>query len=193
MNIFDLLTKEQKKNCQIFHLNKGNILFHEDDECEEVGIVLKGDISIVSYSLNGTEIIYNNLKEGQMFGNNLLFSSYPFYKGNVIAKEKSEVVIIRKRILLSFFAENEDFLISYLKYSSDFSKTLNNQIKLLSFDSAEERLLFLLKSNKTMKIKSVTSLAKTLFLTREATSRLLTKMEREGKIKRSGNIVELLK
>ena len=193
MQLFDLLTKEQRNNCQIFHLNKDEILFHEDDECDEVGIVLKGNISIVSYSLSGTEIIYNNLKEGQMFGNNLLFSSHPFYKGNVIAKEKSEVVVIEKRTLLSFFSENEEFLIAYLKYSSDFSKTLNNQIKLLSFDSAEERLLYFLKDQKSIKIKSVSSLAKSLFLSREATSRLLTKMKKEGKIMRKGNIIELLK
>ena len=80
MNIFDCLTNKERKSLKQVTLKKDEILFHEEERCEKVGIVIKGLLNIVSYSLNGTEIVYNVLKEGQMFGNNLLFSSHPFYK-----------------------------------------------------------------------------------------------------------------
>ena len=192
MYIYQLLNKEEKKKCRQIILKKDEILFHEDEMCECIGIVLKGTINIVSYSLNGMEITYNILKDGQMFGNNLLFSTNPYYKGNVIAKEKSEVFLIDKTILLELFSSNQEFLISYLRFNSDFSKHLNQQMKILSLPLAEERLLYFLKDERKIYIKSVSSLAQSLFLSREATSRLLTKMVDEGKIKRNGNIIELL-
>ena len=192
MNIFDCLTNKERKSLKQVTLKKDEILFHEEERCEKVGIVIKGLLNIVSYSLNGTEIVYNVLKEGQMFGNNLLFSSHPYYKGSVIAKEKSVVVLIDKVSLLSLFNTNQEFLVRYLSFNSDFSISLNQQIKLLSLNNAEERLLYFLKDKKMAKIESVSSLAKSLFLSREATSRLLTKMMKDGKIIRKGNIIELL-
>ena len=193
MNIFDCLTNKERKSLKQITLKKDEILFHEEEKCEKVGIVIKGLLNIVSYSLNGTEIVYNVLKEGQMFGNNLLFSSHPYYKGSVIAKEKSVVVLIDKISLLTLFNSNQEFLVRYLSFNSDFSISLNQQIKLLSLNNAEERLLYFLKDKKMAKIESVSSLAKSLFLSREATSRLLTKMVKDGKISRKGNIIELLK
>ena len=193
MNIFDCLTNKERKSLKQVTLKKDEILFHEEERCEKVGIVIKGLLNIVSYSLSGTEIVYNVLKEGQMFGNNLLFSSRPYYKGSVIAKEKSVVVLIDKISLLTLFNTNQEFLVRYLSFNSDFSISLNQQIKLLSLNNAEERLLYFLKDKKVVEIESVSSLAKSLFLSREATSRLLTKMMKDGKIIRKGNIIELLK
>ena len=192
MNIFDLLTKEEKEKCQRIVCEKERIIFREDEKCEHLGIVIKGLVNITSYSLNGREIVYNSLSNGQMFGNNLLYSSNPYYKGNVISSSNSEIILLDKNTLIEVLKNNESFLLAFLKYNSDFSKSLNYQIKLLSFDSAEERLLYYLKDKRKVHIKSVSSLAKSLFLTREATSRLLSKMVEEGKIRRSGNIIELL-
>ena len=193
MNIFKLLKAEEKAECTKLSLEKEQILFHENDLCDVVGIVLSGQINIVSYTLSGQEIVYNQIKENGMFGNNLLFSSNPYYKGNVISAEKTTVVLIGKKTLLSILKNNRDFLIQYLQFNSDFSKSLNHQIKLLSFSNAEDRFLYYLQENGRIKMLSVTELAKTLFLSREALSRLITRLVKEGKINRSGNIIELLK
>lgn len=193
MHLFELLTKEEKKTCTEVLAQKNQILFHENDLCQAVGIVLSGQINIVSYALSGQEIVYNQIKVGGIFGNNLLFSSNPYYKGNVIAATDTSLVLIKKEALLTILQNNQNFLMQYLQINADFSKHLNHQIKLLSFLNAEDRFFYYLQESHRVKFKSVTELAKTLFLTRETLSRLITKLVKEGKIVRQGNIIELLK
>ena len=193
MKLFELLTKEDIKLSRLLKYKKEQILFNEDDECLYVGIVVKGEIKIASYSLTGQEIVYNIVKEGQMFGNNLIFSNYPHFRGTVIASSDGELILISKENLLKILQSNLSFLEAYLSSQAEFSKRLNNTIKLLSLSSAEERLLYYLKQNNPLKIKSISSLSESLYLSREATSRLVSKMVKEGKINRNGNMLYLPK
>ena len=193
MKLFELLTKEDIKLSRLLKYKKEQILFNEDDECLYVGIVIKGEIKIASYSLTGQEIVYNIVKEGQMFGNNLIFSNYPHFRGTVIASSDGELILISKENLLKILQSNLSFLEAYLSSQAEFSKRLNNTIKLLSLSSAEERLLYYLKQNNPLKIKSISSLSESLYLSREATSRLVSKMVKEGKINRNGNMLYLPK
>ena len=189
-NILDLLKPEEIKEIKYVSLEKEQILFNENDTCEHVSIVIKGEIEIVSYAFNGKEIVYNQLSEGMIFGNNLLFSSDPHYKGAVIAKKASKVALISKKSLLTLLKSNEEFAINYLRYQSDMGKELNEKIKLLSLSNAEERLLyFLYQRGGSYRFKNVTQFAKRIFLQRETLSRLLTKLEKEQRITRKNNLV----
>ena len=191
MKIFECLTKDEQKLGNLVKVKKNQIIFREEEECEYIAIVLSGEINITSYTLSGQEIIYNVIKKNGMFGNNLLFSSKPYYRGHVIAKVDSEIFLINKQNLIKILQNNACFLQEYLSKQADFSKSLNSQIKLLSFDSAEEKLLYYLKEKQVVEFASITSLAKTLFLTRETLSRLISKLVREKRIVRKGNIIEL--
>lgn len=193
MKIFELLTKEDIKLSRLLKYKKEQILFSEDDECLYIGIVVKGEIKIASFTLSGQEIVYNIVKEGQMFGNNLIFSNYPHFRGTVIASSDGELILISKENSLKILQSNLSFLEAYLSSQAEFSKRLNNTIKLLSLSSAEERLLYYLKQNNPLKIKTISSLSESLYLSREATSRLMSKMIKEGKINRNGNILYLPK
>ncbi len=189
MKIFELLSSNEIKLGRLLKFKKEQILFHEDDECLYVGIVVKGEIKIVSFSLSGQEIVYNVIKENQMFGNNLLFSKNPYYKGHVLASSDGELLLFNKENLLKILQSNKDFLSTYLSQQAEFSKNLNSAIKLLSLNSAEERLLYYLKEHNPLRFKSISSLAESLYLSREATSRLVSKMIKENKVNRNGNIL----
>ena len=191
MNIFNLLTTTDQKLFEIVHVKKGQILFHEEEICEKIGIVRAGLIKIISYSLSGMEIIYNEIKPCHLFGNNLLFSSDRRYRGNVIATLDSEVWLINKDNLLILLENNKSFLETYLSLQADFSKTLNFKIKLLSLSSAEERLIYFLKERQPYKYQSITSLANELYLSRETLSRLVNKMDKEGLILKNGKTISL--
>lgn len=193
MTLIDTLSKEEREKCQKASFKKGKILFREDDECQYVGIVLKGVIQITSYSLSGQEIIYNELKENEMFGNNLIFSEQPFYKGHVIAKTDVELWLISKTNLVSILQSNIPFLNAYLKQQAEFSKRLNSTIKILSLSSAEERLMYYLKENNPLSYRSITSLAANLYLSRETLSRLISRLVKEGKILQKGKKLYLVK
>lgn len=168
-------------------------IFLENDTCKSVGIVKTGEISIKSYFANGKEVTYNTLKEGQMFGNNLIFSSTPRYRGDVIAQKESEIWFISKDNLLKLLKLDETFLLEYLTQQSDFSKTLNLKIKLLTISAAEDRLVYYLTFNKNkLTYKSITRLANELYLSRESLSRTITKLVKNRKIKKTGKTLELV-
>lgn len=182
--LITFLTQEEQVGLKYRHFKKGEIIFREGEKCEKLAIVIAGRISISSITYDGNEIVYNTLLPGQLFGNNLLFSKDPYYRGDVVAKEKSVLVFINKTQLKKFLKENDAFLEHYLKVQSDFSKELNAQIKMLSLGRAEERLLFFLKThNDEYRYKTVTEFSYHLHLSREVLSRLLTKLEKEQKIK----------
>lgn len=193
MNILNTLKSPQLEHIIIKNLDKGTVLFRENDICDCIGIVIEGQISIVSYLANGKEIIYNTLKNDEIFGNNLIFSSEPYYKGNIITSVSSKIALIYKNDLINFLSNNEDFLKEYLKIQSDFGKTLNNRIKLLSIDSAEEKLYYYLHENKgVIKYSTISDLAKHLYLQRETLSRLLSKLVKDNKIIRTKDYIKLL-
>ena len=193
MNILDTLKPSQIKLLNIKNLKKGNVLFYENDKCESIGIVVTGQVSIVSYLADGKEIIYNTLKENEIFGNNLVFSTDPYYKGNIIIDIDSKIAIIKKNDLLKLLESNQSFLEEYLKVQSNFTKSLNNRIKLLSIDSAEERFYFYMHEHKNViKYVSISNLAKQLYLKRETLSRLISKLEKQKKINKKDKYITLI-
>ncbi len=182
-NLPDSLTKEEKLRLKIVHVNKDAILFSEGDVCEYVLLVFRGELKIASYLEDGKEIVYNIIGEKMMFGNNLIFSSNPIYRGDVIANKETYLYLIPKEKLISLLQTNEQFLLAYLETQSNFGMGLNMNIKLLTLNNAKERILYFLKTNNDkIEYKSITDLAKRLFLTREVLSRSLHELERQSVI-----------
>jgi CRP-like cAMP-binding protein len=193
MNIIALLNEKEKERLIYKELRKGETLFYENDRCGEIGIVKYGKLLITSYPENGNPIIYNRLKEDDMFGNNLLFSSQPFYKGDVIAESDSGIILIKKDVLIDLFEENTNFLIAYLQIQADSGKRLHSRIRLLSIDSAQERFLTYLRENgNKITYSSVSDLADDLFIRRETLSRLLSKLIKNKVVIKDGKTVRLL-
>ena len=187
-NILSLLTKDEQKLLEIKSLKRGSILYREGQLCTEVSIVVSGQVKISSMSYSGSELIFNLLENGELFGNNLLFSDNPTYKGDVVLLKDSTIVSIKKENLVKILQSNKNFMLSYLNIQSNFGKKLNSTIKMLSFSSAEERFLFYLHENKDeINYQSITELADILHLKRETLSRLLTKLEKKNAIRRSSH------
>lgn len=193
MSILFALSEEENRLCQIRKLSKGETLFRESDECFQIGIVKKGELIITSFPENGRQIIYNRLQEDEMFGNNLIFSSRPYYKGDVIALEDSEVILIDKENLISLLQRNRRFLIEYLRLQADEGKNLHSRIRWLSIDSANDRFLtYMQEHGGTVTLTSVTALADELSLSRETLSRLLSRLQDADSIIRDGKTIRLL-
>ena len=192
--ILNVLSKKEHQMVKGYQIAKGNTIYHEGNLCESIGIVVSGKIDIVSYSFEGKEQLINSLKAGEIFGNNLLFSSEPVYRGNVIAKEKSVVAFINKENLETLLQNNKEFLELYLQAQSDKAKALTARIQLLSFTNAEERLFYYAsKNNNQIIFKNVTSLAATIGVQRETLSRLLTSLIKRHLIKKEKGQITVLK
>ena len=174
-------------------LEKGDVLFRENERCAYVGIVESGSLKIVSYLSDGKEIIYNEPQAGMMFGNNLIFSSEPYYKGDIVCQSDARIYLITREDLLQLLANNPVFLSEYLKAQADFTKDLNDKIKLLAISGAEERLLYYLNLHRDqITYDSIASLATALFLERETLSRTISRMEQKKIIHRQDKTIILL-
>ena len=192
--LLNVLSKKEHQMVKGYQIAKGNVVYHEGDVCESIGIVISGKIEIVSYSFEGKELLINSLKPGEIFGNNLLFSSSPVYRGDVVAKEKSVVAFINKENLIYLLQNNAEFLDLYLKAQSDKAKTLTARIQLLSFPNAEERLFYYAsKNNGVITFRNVTTLAATIGVQRETLSRLLTNLIERHLIKKEKGKITVLK
>ena len=192
--LLNVLNKEEHKLVKGYQVAKNNVIYHEGDVCENIGIIISGKIDIVSYSFEGKELLLNSLKAGDIFGNNLLFSSEPVYRGDVIAKEKCVIAFIRKDNLEYLLQNNKEFLNLYLKAQSDKAKTLTARIQLLSLVNAEERLFyFASRNNNVIEFKNVTTLAATIGVQRETLSRLLTSLIKRHLIKKEKGKITVLK
>ncbi|MBO6280008.1 MAG: Crp/Fnr family transcriptional regulator [Bacilli bacterium] len=191
-DIVKLITKNSGIKYDEVTAKKNQTLFFEGDECKEIGLIISGKVSIISYFSDGQEVIYNTLSRGEMFGNNLIFSSHPFYRGDVVAIEDSIIAYITKEELLKAMSENVGLLEQYLKSQADFSKQLNLKIKLLTINNAKDRIRYFLAVNKNeYKYRSITKLAKELYLTRETVSRTIYKMEKDKEIKIENKTIKL--
>ena len=191
-NLVKFIVKNSGIHYDEITAERNQTLFFEGDECKKVGIIISGKINIISYFSDGKEVVYSELTKNQMFGNNLIFSSEPFYRGDVVAMEKSVIYYVSREELMKALSASPEFLELYLKQQSDFSKTLNFKIKLLTIGNARDRFLYYLTFyNKQTTYKSVTKLAKELYLTRESLSRTMYKMAKDGEIKIENKTITL--
>ena len=74
--------------------DKGEIIFCEGEAAKELYIVQAGRVQIIKYS-SGKEIIVNNLKDGDIFGEMALLDNKPRY-ASAIPLELSNIIVISK-------------------------------------------------------------------------------------------------
>ena len=194
MNLLETIRNEENKYITYKNLEKDEVLYRENDYCEVIGIVISGELIITSTLENGNTIIYNDIKENETFGNNLIFSSYPYYRGDIIAVKDTKIALISKNNLINLLTTNNNFLIEYLRIQSNFGKELNSRIKLLSINNIQDRFMYYLHINKdNITYNTITDLAKQLNIERETLSRLISKLVKNDIIIKDNKIIKLIK
>ena len=189
---FDILLNKYTDKIKIKEYKSNDIIFNEDDNCQEVCIVLKGQIIISTITYLEKEEIINIINEKEVFGDLLIFSSNHKYLGNVISGKKSSVAIIKKNDLIDCLMIDKELLSLFLNSISNKALDIKLQAKLFSHKNIEDRIMYYLsirQINNIVKISSVTSMAKTLSLPRPSVSRSLSILEDKGLIKREKNVI----
>jgi len=190
MNLLDYLTPQEAQKCQKIELQKDEVLANEGDFCTSLYIITKGKVKIVSYSIHGNELIYNIVKKDECFGNNLIFSDNSAFKGDVVATENTTILYIKRNDVLSILHTNQAFLLEFLRLESNNTKKLNSTIKLLSFDTVEERLdYYFFINNNRIEYKTITDLASTLHVKRETLSRYISTQEKRHLVRRLNKVI----
>lgn len=192
MKIINYLNESEQKVIKINSYKKESYLFHENEECNEIGIVLEGSVEISTTLINGQEVIFRKLNKDDIFGMNLVFSLNNRYKGNIVAKTDCKVGFIKRLDLLKLLQKNDSLLLEYLKEQSNIGLESSEKIKLLSFSNAEDRLIYYLTiNNNVVEYQTITLLAKELGIQRETLSRLITKLINKKVIKKTATKIIL--
>ena len=192
---FEILLTKYNPIVKIKEYKTNDIIFNEDEYCQEVCIVLKGQIIISTITYLEKEEIINIINEKEVFGDLLVFSSNHKYLGNVISGKKSSIAIIKKNDLIDCLLKDQELLSLFLKSISDKALDIKLQAKLFSHKNIEDRIMYFLsikQINNIVNISSVTNMAKILSLPRPSVSRSLSILENKGLIKRDKNIIYII-
>lgn len=183
-------------NGKIINYNKDDIIFSEGDECKYVGYVLVGEVIIHTSSILYNDFLISTIKEGDLFGVNLLFSNNPYYLGTVEANKKTSIKFISKKEYTSFVSNN---LEEFLSYTSNKFISLQQRLKVLSQKTIREKILFYLvnKSNLlntyTIPIPKKEELARYLKIERPSLSRELANLKKDGFINYNRKSITIMK
>lgn len=168
---------------------KGEVIAHEDDECNTLALVLDGKVEIQRLFSNGKYLVLNKLSDGDVFGEALVFSSEKVYPASVISLSESTILCIKREDVLKLCAISNTLLENFISLLSDKVFILNSKVKSIAFRGIRQRVInFLLgevkkqKSNYIVLKRTKEEIAAALAMPRPSLSRELINLKEEGYI-----------
>jgi CRP-like cAMP-binding protein len=167
------------------HYSKGEMLFFQFDPSDTVYLVSNGSISIVLNSLDGREMVINEMHKGDLFGELGVFTKAP-RSTSAVARSNSELFVIPRQAFLQVL-DNEPQLVRFiLEITANRLQTSGKRESALAFLDAQARLArLLLEMEKQEQEKgyvtiSQEELAHHTGLIRQTVAKVLGKWRRAG-------------
>lgn len=105
-------------------MEKGQFLFQEGQDAEELYLVISGKVQISKISSDGRELALRICGENDICGELTLFTSSPKYLLSALMLENGELAIIKKEVIENEFFHNSALAYEFMKWMSDhFRKT----------------------------------------------------------------------
>lgn len=162
----------------------------EGSKSTYLGIILRGSIQIVTYTVQGTPILISTLAEGMEFGDVLIYGSRQHsFPGSLITLEPTSIAVIPHSRVEEYIQFDPVFRRNFLSILSDKVYVGTMTSKLLSQDTIRDKILFFLsQERKRQKSRIIVldqtkeQLAKRLHVTRPSLSRELIQMKKDNLI-----------
>lgn len=195
VNLFNGFSENELKkvfndnNYTIKNYNKNSIIYMQNEKCKTLDIILDGIISIQKIDSVGNMLSINDFTNGEVIGENLLFSIKNIYPMTIIAKSDVEILHINRDLILMLCQNNKSFLLSFLQSVSSKALILSDKITSLSMKTLRQCiidfLLFEYYAQESTEIKlnmTKKDLAEKFGVQRSSLSRELNKMRKDGLI-----------
>ncbi len=189
----------KKINIKTKEYLRGEIIYLENDLCDEVAIIKRGNIKASKSYNDGHEKIIRLLNQNEIIGLSLIFSSHPYYKATFTSEGLTTVLIINKDDLLYLMDNSLKIKLNILSNISDQSIRLNDHIKLLSYKTIRQKLCaFLYNEYQTKKATSFliqytkTELAAFLNVERPSLSYELSRLINDGIIANQNKLYTII-
>jgi CRP/FNR family cyclic AMP-dependent transcriptional regulator len=129
--------------CRFQQIKKGEILFFQSDAPEQAYIVRSGIISIVLNSLDGRDMVINEMRSGEMFGELGILTKQP-RSTSAIARTDSEILVIPSQAFMRIIDEAPQLTRRLLNMTANRLQRSGEREGALAFMDAQARLARLL-------------------------------------------------
>ncbi|MFP4479196.1 MAG: Crp/Fnr family transcriptional regulator [Candidatus Izemoplasmatales bacterium] len=180
------------------HYDKGMTVYQENDLCDRIGLIQEGQLQLIHYTCHGESRVLATLKKHDLFGDFLINSFHPYYPGNLLATEDTEISFLEKDQVNQLIKTNDDFRQYYLSQLSEKALKLNYHNKILMQCSLREKISMWLehesieRQSKLIPIQSKEALADYFNVARPSLSRELSEMKKDGLITYNRKSIQLL-
>lgn len=190
--LFSVLTEDTQRalidsKCRTF--GKNEMVHLEGDACTHIEIVLSGALAVERITLEGNLLAVADFKVGDTLGANLIFSSRPYFPMTVVAKKKTEVLLVDKETLYKLCRTSDAFMRAFITTISDHTVFIGTKIKhhvsrrirdgICNYLQAQVQLQKTTDIRLTLTKKA---LAEQMGVSRTSLSRALQKMKEDGLI-----------
>ena len=183
----------------IVSYKKGEVIFQEEEICSAIGLIIDGTINIERIYPNGKSIVMSKFKDGDVFGEALLFSKVNKYPATVIALSDCKVLYLTKNEIIKLFSVENKLMENFMMLLSEKIIILNNKIRSISLKSVRQKVVdyilceYMNEKNEEIKLKySKEEIANDIGIPRPSLSRELIKLRDEGLINFSRNKITIL-
>ena len=188
---------------KVIERGKGEAIFMEGDPVTHVGILLSGSAQITKDDFYGNRSIVASIAPGQLFGETFACAGTPTLPVNVIAMEKSEIMLIDcRRITVSCSSAcsfHNRIIFNLLHVMAAKNLMFQRKIDITSQRTTREKLMaYLLEQAKQQNSSRFIipfdrqALADYLGVERSALSAEISKLKKDGIIETNKSFFELL-
>lgn len=180
------------EQARIGSYRKGEVIYSPSNFRRELGILLRGALTVTKGSLTVSE-----LGVGDLFGAAALFTDEERYVSTLTAARHCEVLFLSQENVSRLIDESAAVRENYLRYLAQRIRFLSAKVDALSSGSGERKLSGFLLTNAgedgVITVKSLTDLASRLGVARATLYRELDKLLDAGIIAKSGKTITVLK
>ena len=176
---------ELAQNCRFKSLEKGEVLFFQLDPSDAAYVMRSGKVSIILNSPDGREMVINQMKTGELFGELGIITKRP-RSTSAIAHTSCELLVIPGDVFLSIVEKEPQFSLQVLEVTAQRLQMSGKRESALAFMDAQARLAHLLlemerqEKEKGYVTASQEELAQHTGLIRQTVAKALGKWRREG-------------
>ena len=204
-NLLSLFDDEQQQrlldSAKTIHLVANQMLFTKDDPASHFYLVKKGQVKLFRVTPAGDEKVFHLFSPGGWIAEMAMFLPTPKYPMNAQAEIASEILVVKREVLLNIVESSPKLACGLLGFMSTKIFALVNNVDKLTFINASQRLvlhlghLYQMQGEDTKRVKLQEPkrvLASQLNITPETFSRILRKFKSQGLIEEKGDSIILI-
>jgi len=170
---------------RVLRYPKGSTIFFQEDPAEALYLVHKGTVAIVLTSSDGRELVINEMRDGDLFGELAILTGQPRSSG-ALATTEAEVLLVLRQVFMSVVENEPKVAQRLLELTAQRLSASSGREGALAFMDAEARLAKVLLEQEAHSCDvgfltiSQEELARHTGLTRQTVAKSLGRWRRAG-------------